>query len=254
MAGKSLKAAVAAALPEPTPTASSEQVTQRQDGDVLEAKSTSRRIKTVEDLLRHIEADLQRYEVSASEATKWEVGTSDGEGGTTVTELHRVFVRLRPKAGPSVQECVEAMITAAAKKLRVPAVKKPPRRDGLWQVLPIGDPHYGKYAWRRTTGGGDYDLDIAGLRSDMIVVEKRLSTIQKAMGIKSDDERSTIGEFFKWIMKSREGQKFVLAGFAALTSLITALGTVYALATGRLPMPDSPRGQVIHEQAPAASP
>jgi hypothetical protein len=99
-----------------------------------------------------------------------------------------------------------------------------------------------------------HDLDIAGLRSDMIVVEKRLSTIQKAMGIKSDDERSTIGEFFKWIMKSREGQKFVLAGFAALTSLITALGTVYALATGRLPMPDSPRGQVIHEQAPAASP
>jgi len=164
MAGKSLKAAVAAALPEPAPTASSEQVTQRQDGEVLEAKSTSRRIKTVEDLLRHIEADMTRYEVAASEATKWEVGTSDGEGGTTVTELHRVFVRLRPKAGPSVQECVEAMITAAAKKLRAPAAKKPPKRDGLWQVLPIGDPHYGKYAWRRTTGGGDYDLDIAERR------------------------------------------------------------------------------------------
>jgi ferredoxin len=164
MAGKSLKAAVAAALPEPSPTPSSEQVTQRQDGEVLEAKSTSRRIKTVEDLLRHIEADLQRYEVSASEATKWEVGTSDGEGGTTVTELHRVFVRLRPKAGPSVQDCVEAMITAAAKKLRVPAVKKPPKREGLWQVLPIGDLHMAKYAWRRTTGGGDYDLGIAERR------------------------------------------------------------------------------------------
>ena len=123
MAGKGLKAAVASALPEPSPTASSEQVTQRQDGDVLEAKSTSRRIKTGEDLLRHIEADLQRYEVRASEATKWEVGTSDGEGGTTVTELHRVFVRLRPKAGPSVQECVEAMIAAAAKKLRAPALQ-----------------------------------------------------------------------------------------------------------------------------------
>jgi hypothetical protein len=164
MAGKSLKAAVAAALPEPSPTASSEQVTQRQDGDVLEAKSTSRRIKTVEDLLRHIKADLQRYEVSASEATKWEVGTSDGEGGTTVTELHRVFVRLKPKAGPSVTEAVEAMIAAAKRELRKPATRKPPKREGLWQVLPIGDLHMAKYAWRRTTGGGDYDLGIAERR------------------------------------------------------------------------------------------
>lgn len=164
MAGKSLKAAVAASLSEPTPTASSEQVTQRQDGDVLEAKSTSRRIKTVEDLLRHIEADLQRYEVCASEATKWEVGTSDGEGGTTVTELHRVFVRLKPKAGPSVQECVEAMIAAAKRELRKPATRKPQKREGLWQVLPIGDLHMAKYAWRRTTGGGDYDLGIAERR------------------------------------------------------------------------------------------
>jgi len=71
MAGKAgLKAAVTAALPEPSPPKTAEQVTQRQDGDVLEAKSTSARIKTVEDLLRHIEADLTRYEVAASEATK----------------------------------------------------------------------------------------------------------------------------------------------------------------------------------------
>jgi hypothetical protein len=69
MAGKGLKAAVASALPETSPTASSEQVTQRQDGDSLEARSTSRRIKTVEDLLAHIEADMQRFEVAASEAT-----------------------------------------------------------------------------------------------------------------------------------------------------------------------------------------
>ena len=79
---------------------------------MLEAKSTSARIKTVEDLLRHIEADLTRYEVAASEATKWEVASTDAAGEVSVTELHRVFVRLKPKAGPSVQECVEAMIKA----------------------------------------------------------------------------------------------------------------------------------------------
>jgi len=147
--------------------ASSEQVTQKTDGDVLEARSTSRRIKSVEDLLRHIEVDMATHDVVASEATKWEVASTDEDGNVTVTELHRVFVRVRPKAGPTVIEAVDAMISAAAKKLRKPPVRKPPKRDGLWQVLPVGDCHLGKYAWRLTTGpagGGDYDLDIAERR------------------------------------------------------------------------------------------
>jgi UDP-2,3-diacylglucosamine pyrophosphatase LpxH len=147
----------------PQPKADAEQVTKTTSGDVLEARSTSRRIKTVEDLVRHIEVDMTKYDIAASEATVWNCG--DGNGGTL--ELHRVFVRLKPKAGPSVTEAVEAMIAAAAKKLRVPAAKRPPKRDGLWQVLVIGDCHMAKYAWAKTTGpagGGDYDLDIAERR------------------------------------------------------------------------------------------
>jgi hypothetical protein len=56
------------------------------------------------------------------------------------------------------------MIAAAKRELRKPVTKKPPKREGLWQVLPIGDLHMAKYAWRRTTGGGDYDLGIAERR------------------------------------------------------------------------------------------
>ena len=152
---------IAAATATSGPPATAEQVTRRQEGDTLEARSTSRRIKTVEDLLRHIEADMTRYEVAASEATKWEVGTSDGEGGTTVTELHRVFVRLRPKAGPNVTEAVEAMIAAATRDIRRPAAKshgKP--KPGLWQVLVVSDTHFGNYSWKQTTGA-DWDLAIA---------------------------------------------------------------------------------------------
>lgn len=163
MAGKGLTESVASSLPPPEPSRSAEQVTERREGDTLEARSTSRRIKTVEDLLRHIEADMSKYEIAASEATKWECG--DGSGGSI--ELHRVFVRLKPKAGPSVAEAVEAMIRAASRKLRAPQTKKPPRREGLWQVLVIGDCHLAKYGWAKTTGpaaGGDYDLDIAERR------------------------------------------------------------------------------------------
>ena len=160
---KRLAADVAAKLPPPKPGADSEQVTQRQDGDTLEARSTSRRIKTVDDLLRHIEADMTRYEVAASEATKWETG--DGDGGTL--ELHRVFVRLRPKAGPTTHEVIEAMIASAAREIRraSPKTQKPKRREaGLWQVMVVSDTHFGAYSWSQTTGGSDYDLGIAEQR------------------------------------------------------------------------------------------
>jgi hypothetical protein len=159
MAAKKIADRIKAKLPPPKPAADAEQVTQSQNGDTLEARSTSRRIKTVEDLLKHIEADLDRFEVAASEATKWECG--DGEGGSI--ELHRVFVRLKPKGGPTTREVVAAMIDAAKKDIRRPLTKvvKAPKRDGLWQVLVVADPHFGKYAWGKTTGGDDYDLDHA---------------------------------------------------------------------------------------------
>jgi UDP-2,3-diacylglucosamine pyrophosphatase LpxH len=162
---RKLIADVAAKVPPPKPAVDAEQVTQSQNGDVLEARSTSKRIRTVEDLLRHIEADMTRYDVAASEATKWEVATGDGDGGASVTELHRVWVRLKPKAGPTTHQVVEAMIDAARRDIRRPATKPhKAKRDGLWQVLVVADTHFGAYSWHKTTGGSDYDLGIAEAR------------------------------------------------------------------------------------------
>lgn len=160
---KKLLAEVAAKLPPPTPAADAEQVTTTRSGETVEARSTSARIKTVEDLLRHIEADMQAFEIEKSEATKWECASSDGDGGTTVTELHRVFVRLKPRAGPGKREMVEAMIASASKALRQPSKAKRlrPSASGLWQVLVVADTHFGKKAWHKTTGHDDYDLSLA---------------------------------------------------------------------------------------------
>jgi len=145
------------------PPKDAEQVTTKTDGDVLEARSTSRRIKTVEDLLEHIEADMTRYEVAASEATKWECASSDGDGNTTVTELHRVFVRLKPKAGPGVREVVEAMIAGAVGLKQRPVGRHKRPVGDLWQVVVVADTHFGKRGWHKTTGQADYDLDIAAV-------------------------------------------------------------------------------------------
>lgn len=160
MAQPSLTQSVNAKLPTPKPAADAEQVSVKNEGSVLEARSTSRRIKTVEDLLNHIEADLERFEVAASEATKWEVATGSDDG-PEVTELHRVFVRLKPKAGPNVLDVVSAMIDGAAKlkKRPVPKHKKP--AGDLWQVIVVADTHFGKRGWHKTTGSDDYDLNIA---------------------------------------------------------------------------------------------
>jgi predicted phosphodiesterase len=147
-----------------------EEVTRKATGDNLEARSVSRTIRTVDDLLAHIEADLTRFEVAASEATKWEGLTADrATGDPVVTELFRVFVRLRPKAGPKVEELVEAMIVAAGDTIRRPVTLLGKRKhvrgsrtaDKPWAVLVVADCHFGKYAWKRSTGEADYDLDIA---------------------------------------------------------------------------------------------
>lgn len=141
-----------------------EEVTKKEDDSGIEARSVSSRIRTVEDLLRHIEADLDRFEVVSSEATKWEGLTADREtGDPVVTELHRVHVRLKPRGGPTTREVVAAMIEAASGNIRQPkrsSIKRA-RRDGTLQVLVVADTHFGKYAWHRTTGGDDYDLGIA---------------------------------------------------------------------------------------------
>jgi metallophosphoesterase superfamily enzyme len=84
-------------------------------------------------------------------------------GRPEVTELFRVFVRLKPKPGPGVRECVEAMIASASKGVRVHGSRTAnrPSRKGTWAVLVVADTHFGKYCWEKTTGEADYDLDIA---------------------------------------------------------------------------------------------
>lgn len=128
----------------------------------IEARANGKRIKTVEDLLAHIEADMSRYEIEKSEATKYEVATKDElTGKVETTELHRVFVRLRGKAGPSALEAVESIIKTAFSK-RTPIAKASHAKAGdVMQAIVIADPHIGKYAWSHETGWEDYDISIA---------------------------------------------------------------------------------------------
>jgi hypothetical protein len=209
-----------------------EEVTQRDTADGVEARSVSARIRTVEDLLRHIEADLEKFEVATSEATKWEGLTADRDTGQpVVTELHRVFVRLKPRGGPGLREAVEAMISGAGRAGtigRKPA-KAHKKRPGVWQVLVVADCHFAKYAWNQTTGGDDYDLDHA----DRLVREAGERLIDA--GDRQEPARRTVaflGDLFHYdtpdakttrgTQLERDGrlEKMIDVGAAALTHLV----------------------------------
>ncbi len=84
-------------------------------------------------------------------------------GKVSTTELHRVFVKLKPKAGPNVLEAVEALIAGAYAKRKpiVPRRITTSGRTEMLQALVLADPHIGKYAWGKETGWEDYDITIA---------------------------------------------------------------------------------------------
>jgi metallophosphoesterase superfamily enzyme len=240
MARRTLRAEVAGNLP--TPPEQAEHVTRKTDGDSLEARSVSRTIRTVDDLLAHVEADLERYEVAASEATKWEGMSVDrSTGEPVVTELFRVFVRLKPRAGPKVEELVAAMIGAASGELRVRDSRTAKARsDRPWAVLVVADCHFGKYAWARSTGEADYDLDIAA----QLLRDAAEELLQAASGYAPG--RITVaglGDLFHYDTPSgtttsgttleRDGrlQKMIAVGTDSLVSVIDAASTVAATDT-----------------------
>jgi hypothetical protein len=156
-------AVIAAIKRDPLPPKPEQEVETKTTLDGMEARAHGSRIKTVDDLLRHINADMTKYEVASCEATKYEMGSKGDDGEPVVTELHRVFVRLKPKAGPTTQEVVGGIIQAAfAGRRPLPAPRLPrAATPDILQLLVLADPHHGKHAWGKETGWGDYDLDIS---------------------------------------------------------------------------------------------
>lgn len=150
----------------PLPKATPARLIDRQEGDERVVTSVSPTIKTVDDLVRHLAVDLEKFEIAASEGTKWAVAArvvdADGVERMETTDLHRVWVRFRPKRGPSVDSLIETMIAASfTGRQQAPAIVTRRSESDILQVLEIADPHLAKYAWGRATGWGDYDLNIA---------------------------------------------------------------------------------------------
>lgn len=155
----------------PTPaavTAGNQEVTEKREGDTTEITAKGTRIRTVEDLFAYHEVDTERFEIAAQEVSMYET-TVNTDDGPRQLQNHRVWVRLKPKAAASkvadtITATVERRLDAinggkAAAWTHRPSLVIP--GYGILQVIPIADPHFGKYASGRYTGDRDWSLEIA---------------------------------------------------------------------------------------------
>jgi hypothetical protein len=141
--------------------------------------SLSTRIKTLEQLLKAAEVDLDVWEVERHIINKWEVGrrnkTVDLEwdegvmvgnvndkGNIFVEPLWQVKIWLKRRtAYVEGREWTKKLLAQFAEA--APSLKKIPyaHKDGYLLEVSIPDLHIGKLCWNRETRGRDYDIGIA---------------------------------------------------------------------------------------------
>lgn len=154
-------------VPQPKPEEPVQDIRVTDKGDELHVLSVGSEVRTLDELVARAKIDLTRYEVDRPETSMWETTARDEKGKLKKVQNFRIVARFRLKAGPNVQEQVEALIAGAFAKRQVKSqaksqVKSQVKSDAsLMQAVIIADPHLAKYAWGRETGGEDYDLDIA---------------------------------------------------------------------------------------------
>ncbi len=122
------------------------------------------RIKSLEELVKQFEIDLEAWEVDRFTANAWEVGAKDEQGRIITEPLYQVKAHLKRRRSQSaireqielMKEEIRALIPETFK--RVQRFTKP---EGRTLELNISDHHFGKLAWSPETGGPSYDFEIA---------------------------------------------------------------------------------------------
>jgi len=177
---------------------------------------------------------------------------------------------------------VDSKVDVLWKKVHGPKVP-PPKSSGEYRLHLDKQAQEGAKPLAESVS--DHDLRIESLQADMKVLTEQVKTSEaaarqaKEAADKAKDEASDakdatrevkeiaqevlamnrmqnqnlgigvslrgIGEFFQWL-KTKQGQRYAATMFAAATSLVTAMGTSYALITKRLPTPTDPVPTTAH--------
>jgi predicted phosphodiesterase len=127
--------------------------------DYMVAESTTRDIKTLEQLIERCEIDLSRWSIESWRANVWQVGVKQDDGKVRKENLYQVKANL--KKIPLTREQVTSIFQEC---LRQPTeVKYLHARNKGTKTLEISIPdlHLGKLAWEDETGHANYDSEEA---------------------------------------------------------------------------------------------
>jgi hypothetical protein len=105
----------------------------------------------------------------------------------------------------------------------------------------------------------EHDLTLQGIEGRLIAVsaatnkvDQRVGGVEVQVGTLLELQKEQMGkrdpddgrrllrrmvDGIAWMIRERDGQRFALSLIAAFTGFVTAIGTTYALVTGRLPLP-----------------
>lgn len=124
----------------------------------------SKRITSLDELLKLAKVDLEVWEVDRYVVNKWEVGAKLPDGQIVVEPLYQVKAWLKRIAGASLvklkRELIEDIVAdTARRRVRASRPSEPSGEPHMLEVC-VMDLHVGKYAWAEETGN-DYDSDIA---------------------------------------------------------------------------------------------
>lgn len=134
------------------------------EGDKWEISLPKTRIRTLDELLRVCEVDLDTWKVDRFICNKWEMGYTDKDTGKAATEpLYQVKAFLSRKLNVVDAKKEIADLLAHAKK-DAPSpkfVKKLQGKKGGMFEINLTDHHFGKLAWKLETLVANYDVKIA---------------------------------------------------------------------------------------------
>lgn len=161
--------------PDSSPEPSNQIKVEQKRGKVVLESPRSNRITTLDDLIRECDVDVKDWNVERHIINKWEVGSSDPDGGVVVEPLFQVKAWLQPRPD---MEAVEAVKEEALQAIRN---YNPGYEDYEYQegdcLLEIGiyDLHLGMLNWGKETNE-NYDLDIA----EAVFKEAVMELLEKA--------------------------------------------------------------------------
>jgi len=134
-----------------------------ENSGIIEINSLT--INTLEQAINYAEVDLEKWEIERHVINSWQVTLKVKDDKAKIEEPvtrtnWQIKIWLKPKVKDTLKESILLLIKEIPKFEPVKVKYKFPEGDYALEMAPY-DIHFGKLAWGKETGQGDYDLKIA---------------------------------------------------------------------------------------------